>query len=204
MTLFVTGAWTDLDFLEVDIGAFRFTGDNSSSRLRMNEAHFSLWCIISAPLFACNDLRSMANEILGILTNVYALAVNQNYVYNAGDVITEFNLSEIAREHYVKETIGNKNMTEMFFKPLPNIIIGVDFYSIVGAFVFLNRDMKVNYSMDVLFSDLPLFNERSADNVVECHGYDIWSDIYFYDIQFKAELYPMSVKFVILFNCTQL
>eukprot|EP01084_Bolivina_argentea_P083287 150815_1 len=59
------GAWSDPDFLEVDIGAFKY--DKSNKSLLMNQAHFSLWCIVSAPLIAGNNLTSMSDEILNVL-----------------------------------------------------------------------------------------------------------------------------------------
>ena len=41
-------------------------------------SHFSLWCLLSAPLMAGNDLRSMSNEIKEILTNREVIAVDQD------------------------------------------------------------------------------------------------------------------------------
>ena len=56
----------------------------------MNQAHFSLWCIISAPLITGMSLKNISQDILDVIVNVDAIAVNQNYLNNAGDVITEF------------------------------------------------------------------------------------------------------------------
>jgi alpha-galactosidase len=41
-------------------------------------AHFSLWCLLSAPLMAGNDLRSMTPEIKEVLTNREVIAVDQD------------------------------------------------------------------------------------------------------------------------------
>ena len=41
-------------------------------------AHFSLWCLLAAPLMAGNDLKSMPAEIKEILTNKEVIAVDQD------------------------------------------------------------------------------------------------------------------------------
>jgi len=63
------GHWNDPDMLEVGNGGM------TTNEYR---AHFSLWCILNAPLIAGNDLRSMAPEIKEILTNKEVIAINQD------------------------------------------------------------------------------------------------------------------------------
>ncbi|MBN2412974.1 glycoside hydrolase family 27 protein [candidate division KSB1 bacterium] len=63
------GHWNDPDMLEVG---------NSNLTIPEYRAHFSLWCILAAPLIAGNDLRDMTPEIAGILTNREVIAVNQD------------------------------------------------------------------------------------------------------------------------------
>jgi alpha-galactosidase len=41
-------------------------------------SHFSLWCLLAAPLIAGNDLKNMPAEIKDILTNKEVIAVNQD------------------------------------------------------------------------------------------------------------------------------
>jgi alpha-galactosidase len=41
-------------------------------------SHFSLWCLLAAPLMAGNDLRSMSREVAEILTNREVIAVDQD------------------------------------------------------------------------------------------------------------------------------
>lgn len=62
------GHWNDPDMLEVGNGM-------STSEDR---AHFSMWCMLAAPLIAGNDLRTMSKETLDILTNKDAIAVDQD------------------------------------------------------------------------------------------------------------------------------
>ncbi|KAF0094840.1 MAG: alpha-galactosidase [Puniceicoccaceae bacterium 5H] len=63
------GHWNDPDMLEVG---------NPGLSLTDSKAHFSLWCMLAAPLMAGNDLREMTPEILQILTNKEAIAVDQD------------------------------------------------------------------------------------------------------------------------------
>lgn len=63
------GHWNDPDMLEVGNGGMTVTE---------YRAHFSLWCLLAAPLMAGNDLRSMAPEIKEILTNREVIAIDQD------------------------------------------------------------------------------------------------------------------------------
>jgi alpha-galactosidase len=62
------GHWNDPDMLEVGNG------------LAVNEerAHFSMWCMLAAPLIAGNDMTAMSAETREILTNPEAIAVDQD------------------------------------------------------------------------------------------------------------------------------
>ncbi len=62
------GHWNDPDMLEVGNG-MSYTEDR---------AHFSLWCMLAAPLIAGNDIRNMSKETLEILTNREAIAIDQD------------------------------------------------------------------------------------------------------------------------------
>jgi alpha-galactosidase len=63
------GHWNDPDMLEVG---------NGTMKLQEYQAHFSLWCILAAPLMAGNDLRNMTGEIADLLTNKEVIAVDQD------------------------------------------------------------------------------------------------------------------------------
>jgi alpha-galactosidase len=77
------GHWNDPDMMEVGRGM----------SLSEDRAHFSLWCMMAAPLIAGNDLRSIKKETIDILTNKEMLAVNQDslgiqgYRYDAKDSV---------------------------------------------------------------------------------------------------------------------
>jgi alpha-galactosidase len=62
------GHWNDPDMLEVGNG-MTFIEDR---------AHFSLWCMLAAPLISGNDLRNMSQETTDILTNKEVIALDQD------------------------------------------------------------------------------------------------------------------------------
>ena len=62
------GHWNDPDMLEVGNGM----------SLNESRAHFSLWCMLAAPLIAGNDLRSMNAETLTVLANKEVIAIDQD------------------------------------------------------------------------------------------------------------------------------
>ena len=69
------GHWNDPDMLEVGNGGLTITE---------SQAHFSLWCLLAAPLMAGNDLRKMSPDIKNILTNQEVIAVNQDSLGRQG------------------------------------------------------------------------------------------------------------------------
>ena len=62
------GHWNDPDMLEVGNGM----GENE------DRAHFSMWCMLAAPLIAGNDVRKMSKVTKGILTNKEVIAIDQD------------------------------------------------------------------------------------------------------------------------------
>jgi alpha-galactosidase len=60
--------WNDPDMMEVGNGMSR----------NEDRAHFSMWCMLAAPLIAGNDIRKMSPETLEILTNKEVIAVDQD------------------------------------------------------------------------------------------------------------------------------
>lgn len=60
--------WNDPDMLEVGNG------------MSVNEdrAHFTMWCMMAAPLILGNDLKTMAQETFDIITNREVIAIDQD------------------------------------------------------------------------------------------------------------------------------
>ena len=74
------GHWNDPDMLEVG---------NGDLTIEENRAHFSLWCILAAPLMLGNDIRNLSPEIHQILTNQEVIAVNQDSLGLQGKIIRD-------------------------------------------------------------------------------------------------------------------
>jgi len=63
------GHWNDPDMLEVG---------NSGLTLTESRSHFSMWCMLAAPLIAGNDISNMNDSIKNILTAPELIAVDQD------------------------------------------------------------------------------------------------------------------------------
>ncbi len=69
------GHWNDPDMLEVGNGGM--TNEEYKT-------HFSLWCMLAAPLLAGNDLQNMSAETRTILTNKEVIAIDQDTLGKQG------------------------------------------------------------------------------------------------------------------------
>jgi alpha-galactosidase len=72
------GHWNDPDMMIAGM-----TGINDVQ----NRSFFSLWCMMAAPLMAGNDLRSMSKSAVETLTNLEAIAVNQDPLGIQGEIV---------------------------------------------------------------------------------------------------------------------
>ncbi len=63
------GHWNDPDMLEVG---------NAGLTINEARAHFTMWCMLAAPLITGNDLKNMSDDIREILTNTELIAINQD------------------------------------------------------------------------------------------------------------------------------
>ena len=83
------GHWNDPDMLEVGNGGMTNTE---------YVTHFSLWCILAAPLITGNDLQHMSKDTRDILTNKEVIAIDQDPAAKEGYKLTD----EGDREVWVK------------------------------------------------------------------------------------------------------
>jgi len=127
------GHWNDPDMLEVGNGM----------SVAEDRSHFSLWCMLAAPLIAGNDLRKMTKETNAILTNKEIIAVDQDVAGMEGFLYK------------------SKDSLEIYVKPLSN-----DDWAVC----FLNRShtpMKVNFNwkeeviIDTLFNKTMNANDHT-------------------------------------------
>jgi alpha-galactosidase len=98
--------WNDPDMLEVG---------NPGLSLAESRAHFSLWCILAAPLMAGNDVRKMSDEVRDILTNKQVIAIDQDPLGKQGYRF----IDHPGKEIWVKE-LSNGNWAVCFLNDSDN------------------------------------------------------------------------------------
>ena len=89
------GHWNDPDMLKVG---------NGGMTTEEYKTHFSLWCMLSAPLMAGNDLQNMTPEIIEILTNEEIIALDQDTLYKQGFCYRDNGDYEI----WIKKLVNNE------------------------------------------------------------------------------------------------
>jgi alpha-galactosidase len=108
------GHWNDPDMLEVGNGGMTDTEYRT---------HFSLWCLLAAPLLAGNDLNAMSAETLQILGNQEAIAIDQDPLGNAAvPVIKDGDIHVLMRDlHDGSKAVGIFNLGDVTRKGTINL-----------------------------------------------------------------------------------
>jgi alpha-galactosidase len=120
--------WNDPDMMEIGNG------------MSVNEdrAHFTMWCMLAAPLIAGNDLQNMSKETKAILTNREAIAVDQDSLGIQGF------------KYAVSDSV------ETWFKPLSNDAWALCFLNRAAA----KREIKFTWKENPISDD---FSKREID-----------------------------------------
>lgn len=74
------GGWNDADMLQVG---------NSELSLEENRAHFTLWAMMASPLLIGTDVRHISPEVRDILTNPEVIAIDQDPLGRAANLIRD-------------------------------------------------------------------------------------------------------------------
>jgi alpha-galactosidase len=119
--------WNDPDMLEVGNG-MSYNEDKS---------HFSLWCMLAAPLAAGNDLRRMSAQTREILTNKEMIAVDQD---PRGIAAFKMNMPD---------------SVELWVKPLKNNNVALCFFNRTSSTRKLDLPWK-NLTLSDAFSGLDI------------------------------------------------
>ena len=77
---------------------------NKGLSLTESKAHFSLWCMLAAPLMAGNDVRNMSADVKNILTNKEVIAIDQDTL---GMQATRF-MQQPGKEIWAKKLSNNE------------------------------------------------------------------------------------------------
>lgn len=136
------GHWNDPDMMEVGNGM----------TINENRAHFSMWCMICAPLIAGTNIQKASDETIAVLTNEGAISINQDKLGIQG------------------LRVSKQDSLEVWYKPLVN----GDW-----AVCFLNRNAKAkeisyNWVEQKISDDL---SKRSTDfSTINYTIFDVWAN----------------------------
>lgn len=144
------GAWNDPDMLEVG---------NGKLSENQNITHFSLWCMMNAPLILGNDLRSITPEVVKIVSNKHMIAINQDALG-------------------VQAKRIKKGSLDILAKPLSNGDVAVCFANKRGG----RKNASLNLSS--LRKDEYFRFADSADNL---NAFDVWENSHF-DVNAKLRV----------------
>lgn len=97
------GYWNDPDMLEVGNDHHRYKNEPGMNLIEYR-THFSMWCMVAAPLIAGNDLRNMTPDIVKILTNKEVIALDQDPLGKQGRRIRDDGDLEV----WTKELSGDR------------------------------------------------------------------------------------------------
>ena len=159
--------WNDPDMLEVGNGM----------SYEEDKAHFSLWCMLAAPLAAGNDLRKMSAETRSILTNKEMIAVDQD------------SLGFAAFKMLMPDSL------ELWVKPLKNGELAFCFFNRTETTRKINLKWK-DLNIDDPFSNTHIHFEKPAEGKTAYIYKDLWqpgNKIEVTDKNFIRELAPHAV-----------
>jgi alpha-galactosidase len=122
-----SGGWNDPDMLEVG---------NGGMTIPEYRAHFSLWCLLSAPLIAGNDIRSMTPEIRDILTNKDVIAIDQDALQQGRRIRKDGDL-----EVWVKSLAGDAKAVILLNRGRTDATLAVSWQELGLAF---DAELKVH------------------------------------------------------------
>lgn len=161
------GCWNDPDMLEVGVG---------SLTMEENRTHFSLWCMMAAPLILGNDIRKFINEdgsvdadnkVLEILKNEELIAIDQD------------------KRGIQAKRIYTNLFTDILVKPLENREL---------ALCFLNKTkeekemtVSLNQLHNEIYVDLPFAEKYQVTDLWEKETFDLCGNI-------SAKVAPHGVK----------
>ena len=141
----VPGGWNDPDMLEVGVG---------SLTMEENKSHFTLWCMMAAPLILGNDVRKFLkedgtvdtdNKVLEILTNKNLIAIDQD------------KLGKQAKR------IFTDGVSDILVKPLENGETALCFFNKGNT----QREMSVTFNKlhNDIYVNLPIVDEYEAKDL---------------------------------------
>ncbi|PWD98876.1 glycoside hydrolase family 27 protein [Marinilabilia rubra] len=126
------GHVNDMDMLQVGRGM----------SLEEDKTHFAMWCMMCSPLIAGNDLTTLSEETLEILTNEELIAINQDpLVYQARRVVDMGDLEVWAKP--LKSTMSGEVAVALLNRSEETQVISVNL-----------RDIGIDSSFNYAYEDI--------------------------------------------------
>lgn len=157
------GHVNDPDMLEVG---------NGKLTVEENKSHFTLWCMMAAPLVLGNDIRTLLNEgkkeqvVLSILKNKELIAIDQDALVKPA------------------KRIGRQGLIDIIARPLANGDVAICFFNQSRA--------KKNFEYELNNLKEESYLNMSRTNSAKIH--DLWTGEVFNKDSIKATVQPHGVK----------
>jgi len=159
------GHWNDPDMLQVG---------NDGLTETESKSHFTMWCMLAAPLIAGNDLRTMPATIKDILTNKDVIAIDQDPLGQQGF------------RYFIIDGI------EIWVKPLQNGDVALCFFNRTNELKVLSKNWNQYEITDVNNGGKKI---ELKDNMII---HDVWAnkDLGTLQNKIKATIPPHDVLLV--------
>jgi alpha-galactosidase len=137
------GGFNDPDILEVGNGILT-TAESRS--------HFTMWCLIKAPLLLGNDLRNVSDETMEIISNTEIIALNQDPLGIQGHKITSEDGKEVwagllSNDEYAVVLFNRSNKEAEIVAKLDEIIDDLNVFSVRD--LWKHQDLGVAHSREI-------------------------------------------------------
>lgn len=162
------GKWNDPDMLEVG---------NGGMTTEEYKTHFSLWCMLAAPLMAGNDLRDMSQETLAILTNHEMIAVDQDMLgkqafcfRDNGDY--EIWIKKLAGDEKAVCLLNRSDETKTVEVNLPVLLKANDSYWSTDPYEMGNYTLRDLWEHKTIKTDVSLMNVTMPPHSVKVYRFE--------------------------------
>lgn len=132
------GAYNDPDMLEVGNGKLTYN---------QNLSHFSLWCMMSAPLVLGNDIRKINKNVLDVVTNKDMIAIDQDELCKPAKRIKKGTVDVIARP-----LSGDRTAVCLFNRSKSAKKQSIDLKNILSD-EYVDRPIKKSYQVKDVWAD---------------------------------------------------
>jgi len=141
------GCWAYPDMLEVGCAHGPHGPNDPGLSFVEARSHFNAWCIVSSPLILSHDTNNdtIMDEIWPIISNVEAIAVNQAWAGESGNLFAS----------------SSTPLWQQIYKPVN---------STATAVLLMNQDSSTN-SITVTFSQIPSLPSATSYNVRDINAH---------------------------------